>query len=163
MQLSARIVVTALVLVLALPAPALAASSVSNPGSGSAIDVYNQSPQTSSGRLTPGGKKKTTPLSTKAKNGLASVDKRKKDVLTRLATQSNLGAPGAARLAVPKGATNLDSSAGRSLLASVISPSSGSGGRLLVLLLAMISIPVLFGVAAVRKQRALHPHDPVRH
>jgi hypothetical protein len=163
MPLSARIVVTAFVLVLALPAPALAASSASNPGNGSAIDVYNQAPQTSTGKLRPGAKKRTEPLSAQSKKNLASVDKKKQGVLKKLATQSNLGAPVAAELAVPKGATNLDSSAGRSLLASIISPSSGSGGRLLVLLLAMISIPVLFGVAAVRKQRALHPHDPVRH
>lgn len=43
-----------------------------------------------------------------------------------------------------------------SMLGSVGSPGGGSGNRLIILLVAIVSITAVLGIAAARKQRTLH-------
>jgi hypothetical protein len=142
---------------LALIVPATAAASASKDPA-SAVSQYGQQPPTGGGKVTPGsGKERKIALDSKSAKTLRTMDKSTQKVLTAALTSSWAGA----------GETNLDvsktqssdrkgSSLVGSLLAPIVSPGAGSESRLIGLLAAIVAITAVLGIAAARKQRALH-------
>lgn len=153
----ARFQVACYVAVLALIVPAAAAASTSK-DPGSAVGQYVQQIPTGGGKVSPGvGKQKTIPLDAKSAKTLRKLNKRAQAVLKAGLTSSWSGAE-VANLSIGKNQASgsKDSSLVGSLLASVGSPGSGSASRLIGLLVVVVAITAALGIAAARKQRALH-------
>ncbi len=155
--MNARFQFACFVAVLALIVPAAAAASTAK-DPGSAVGQYAQQMPTGGGKVTPGvGKEKKIPLDKKSAMALRKLSKGAQTVLKAGLTSSWSGAD-VANLSIGKtqSSSSKDSSLVGSLLASVGSPGSGSESRLIGLLVVVVAITAAFGVAAARKQRALH-------
>lgn len=155
--MSARFQAACCVAVLALIAPAAAAASTSK-DPGSAVGQYVQQMPNGGGKVTPGvGKESKIPLDKKSAKTLREMNKQAQSVLKAELTSSWSGAA-ATNLSVGKtqASGGKDSSLVGSLLASVGSPGAGSEGRLIGLLVVIMAITAVLGIAAARKQRALH-------
>lgn len=160
MTISARFLAACFVvsLVLILPATAGAAAS-SNLGGGSGVSQYQQQVHNGGGSVAPGvGKNKKAPLDKTSAKTLRRLAKPAAAVLKTELTSSWAGAQTTKLQTVkaPAPGTSSGSSLVGSLLGSISSPGAGSEGRLIVLLVAIVTITATLGVAAARKQRALH-------
>jgi len=137
--------------VLIVPATAGATAS-SSLGNGSGVDQYLEQIHTAGGAVHPGvGKNNTTPIDGKSRGTLGQVSKPAQVVLNNAMSSTWAGGSGPklARTKTP----------GSSLVGSMlgsIRPRWVSGNRLIVLLVAIVSITAVLGIAAARKQRALH-------
>jgi hypothetical protein len=143
----ARFLAVCCVASLVLIVPATAGATVSSSlGNGSSVDQYTQ--KISNG----GGKAKRTHLDRKSANTLSRLAQSEERVLKDAITSPGGGA--SASLDVAK--TPASGTLVGSLLGTIGSPGAGSGNRLIVLLVAIVSITAVLGITAARKQRALH-------
>jgi hypothetical protein len=138
--------VASLVLIVPATAGATASSSL---GNGSGVAQYTQ--KISNG----GGKPKKTRLDRKSASTLKHVAKPAQKVLKAAITSSWGGASAKLDVAKTPRSGSFGSSLVGSLLGTVSYPGAGSGNRLVVLLVAIVSITAALGIAAARKQRAL--------
>jgi hypothetical protein len=147
--MSARFLVVCCAVSVALIVPVTAgATASSNPRSGSAVDQYLQGVHTAGGTVHPGNNKnKTAAIDPKSAKALQLLSKSEQKVI-----KNEFANSGARRAAA---GTPSSSSLVGSLLGAVSSPGAGSGNRLIVLLVAIVSITAALGFAAARKQRAL--------
>ena len=155
--MSTRFVTACCVAGLALIVPAIAGASASKDPA-SAVSQYGQQPKTGGGTVTPGaGKEKKIPLDAKSAATLRTMNKSARKILKDALTSSWTGAESTnLALSTTQLSDGKGSSLVGSLLASVGSPGAGSESRLFGLLAAIVAITAVLGIAAARKQRALH-------
>jgi hypothetical protein len=157
--MSARFLVACCAASLALIVPATAgASGSSSPGNSSAVDQYTQGVSNGGGKVIPGvGKNKKARLDKKSAATLKHLTKPAQKVVKEALTSSWSGAAVTnLQVAETPQSGGFRSSLVGSLLASVGSPGAGSGGRLIALLVAIVTTTVALGIVAARKQRDLH-------
>jgi hypothetical protein len=144
-------------LVLIVPATAGATAS-SNLGNGSGVSQYTSQLHNGARTVTPGvGKSTKAPLDMKSARALRKLAKSAASVLKKEVTLSGFGAvPTNLQTAKTPAPSASGSSLVGSLLGSISSPGAGSEGRLIALLGAIVTITAALGIAAARKQRALH-------
>jgi hypothetical protein len=142
------VIVYVLVAALIVPAGAVA----SGGDTCSACQQYTETTPTAGGSKLRTGKAKTVAPSVTTRKALNYVKKpAQRNTLKKIATDSNFGA---AIGKIPAATVKTPSaSLGRSLGAAITSPSSGSTGRLGVLLAMIVLSTIAIGVNAIRKQR----------
>lgn len=175
MNVSARFLTVSIAISLALILPAAAGATTSSSSScGSACDQYTQQAPTGGGSVKSGaGEAKKVRISKRVQKVVKKLPKQTRELVTRNVFSQGGGATATAKAAkqvkpakqtkpVTKvrsvnqapAATNVKSSLGQTLLGS-FSPGEGSGGRLIVLLVVIMSITAVLGISAARRQRAL--------
>jgi hypothetical protein len=141
---------------------AATASTSDNPNCGSACDEYSESTPSATGShpvkkattTSSKSKKKKTTTSPKVERVIQQATPKGRKKLKRIVTTPDTAAP-TERLRKVKTPTNtsVTSSLGKSLGASIASPGSGSVGRLIGLLVAIVVTTASVGAVAANKQR----------